>query len=193
MGINITTVKRRRDTQRSFLAWYKMGDGRQPWRLSWYTDDVNPPADAIHQLEEESGSDKFRNFFAVERRSDLSPKEFTLDLYVHCRRGRSVTIGRPSWWIPETCKKSVSKEWKECPYVWFAQNRPARELDAPFDAQDPTFIAALRHTIEDIGGADAIDGEPNVPEAALLRKLAHHYRALIAKNSKAGSPARGRS
>jgi len=162
----------------SFLTWYKTGASRQPWRWGWYSEDVKPPKDATSQLEVESGSAKYRRFLGVERRTSLSPSEFTLNLQVQRRRDGSLQFGQPSWWIPKICVKSTSKSWSDCPYLWFAQQLPSPPLKPPFNERDPHFTKALRQTIKELGGVDVIDKEPSVPSLAFLRQLASHYETF---------------
>jgi hypothetical protein len=177
-----TTVGRRPSIP--FMRWYEGGASKQPWRWGWYTEDGFAPSDATSRLADETGSVKYWRFLSVKRRNTLTPDEFTLNLLVQEMANGKVKIRHPAWWVPQICIKSYSKSWSEYPFLWFAQKAPSVDLRAPFDERDPTFIKALRKTIDDFGGIDVVYTEPSVPKPTFLQAIANHYHSLSDRSSK---------
>jgi hypothetical protein len=147
-------------------------EGRAEWRVGPYEEIVNPPRDAINELENQTGTRKFATFLGVPRRNNLKRGVFTLNFRVR-EHANSTRISALEWWAPETPVPSTAKAWKNY-VIWFARRRIPVGARPPFNALEPRFRRALAATINDSGGLRLFE-RSSKPTQAFLERLKRHY------------------
>jgi len=160
----------------SFAQWLARGNGRAEWRLGWYEEDVDAPADAVKAHKAESGTAGFETFLGTSVSSHLKAGVFTLSFRVR-EVGEGIRVTALEWWAPEG-RPFVSKvkSWKKWPFIWFARIKIPVGTTPPFDALEPRFRQALEVAIHDSGGLVWLNAASLIPTKKFLKCLIDAYR-----------------
>jgi hypothetical protein len=123
---------------RTFLEWPAMPNW-EPWHLSWWTENGQPPEDTTQACAVQTGSLHIANWRSATSGNALHPYVATIDCRL--RGGRCGGVRRrpmPFCWYPGSALRTEQASWHKDPFHWYATFR-CRVGEVPFDINDARF------------------------------------------------------
>jgi hypothetical protein len=158
----------------TFGEWLEMPCPEQ-WQLGLWSENVDPPKDAINVFKEMHGAVSYTNWRSGSHVNELQPGTATIDCQLHGTKWGVNKSPAPFWWYPEKPIVSAQKNWAGAPYQWFARVNVPAGRSGPFDVKEARFRTALDAAVRDFG--ERTEGFRGSVKKRFLDALAKHYNA----------------